>query len=161
MKDLYFCHGFRFPGCEEEFFNFSWKNELRQGFLDWMTAKSWSLGDSGWPFDSLYGRKSVFKPEGSWMEWSIKWGEHCLKPVLCFLLGYNHDPNCVASDKFRYGCSYKTKRWKCISFMSFPTEIKSIHCNAVWIWHPRCIFAYLFVANRSTYRLNWNLSQNF
>ena len=29
--------------------------------------------------------------------------------------------------------------------MSFPTEIKSIHCNAVWVWHPRDIFVYLFI----------------
>ena len=30
-------------------------------------------------------------------------------------------------------------------YMSFPTEIKSIHCNAIWVWHSRDIFAYLFV----------------
>ena len=30
-------------------------------------------------------------------------------------------------------------------FMSFPTEIKSIHCNAIWVWHPGVIFVYLFV----------------
>ena len=72
-------------------------------------------------------------------------GEHCWKPVLCCLLGYSHDPNDVVSDKFRYGCFYKTKRGKCIYFMSFPTEIKSIHCNAIWVWHSRDIFAYLFV----------------
>ena len=54
----------------------------------------------------------------------------------------NHDPNGVVSDKFRYGCSYKTKSGKCIYFMSFPTEIKSIHCNAIWVWHPRNIFVY-------------------
>ena len=72
-------------------------------------------------------------------------GEHCWKPVLCCLLGYNHDPNGVVSDKFRYGCSCKTKRGKCIYFMSFPTEIKSIHCNAVWVWHRRDLFVYLFV----------------
>ena len=72
-------------------------------------------------------------------------GEQCWKPVLCCLLGYNHDPNGVVSDKFRYGCSCKTKRGKCIYFMSFPTEIKSIHCNAIWVWHPKDIFVYLFV----------------
>ena len=58
---------------------------------------------------------------------------------------YNHDPNGVVSNKFRYGCSCKTKREKCIYFMSSPTEIKSIHCNAIWAWHPRDIFVYLFV----------------
>ena len=49
------------------------------------------------------------------------------------------------SDKFRYGCSYKAKRWKCIYFMSFQTEIKSICCNTIWVWHLRNIFIYLFV----------------
>ena len=29
--------------------------------------------------------------------------------------------------------------------LSFPTEIKSIHCNAVWVGHPRDIFVYLFL----------------
>ena len=29
--------------------------------------------------------------------------------------------------------------------MSFPTEIKSIHCNAIWVWHPGYIFVYLFI----------------
>ena len=24
--------------------------------------------------------------------------------------------------------------------MSFPTEIKSIHCNAIWVWHPIDLF---------------------
>ena len=29
--------------------------------------------------------------------------------------------------------------------MSFPIEIKSVHWNAIWVWHPRDIFVYLFV----------------
>ena len=72
-------------------------------------------------------------------------GEHCWKPVLCFPLGYNHDPDGVVSDEFRYGCSYKAKRGKCIYFRSFLTKIKSIHCNAICIWNARDIFVYQFV----------------
>ena len=38
-----------------------------------MAAKSWSFRDSGWDFDGLSRREGVFKPEGSWMAWSIRW----------------------------------------------------------------------------------------
>ena len=119
MKDLYFCHGFRFPGCEEEFFNFSWKNELRQGFLDWMTAKSWSLGDSGWPFDSLYGRKSVFKPEGSWMEWSIKWASIVWNQYCVFYLGIIMIPIVLPLISFD---------------MAVPTRLKGGNAYLLWVF---------------------------
>ena len=82
------------------------------------------------------------------MGWSIRWASSGLsywKPVLCCPLGHNYDPNGVVCDKFRCSCSYKTKSRKCMYFMSFPTEIKSIHCNAIWVWHPRDIFVYLFL----------------
>ena len=92
-------------------------------------------------------------------------GEQCWKPVLCCLLGYNHDPNGVVSDKFLYGCSYKTKRGKCIYFMSFPTETKRIHCNAIWVWYPRDIFVYLFVETNGKHIDLWiklkPVTQNF
>ena len=90
--------------------------------------------------------------------------KHCQKPVLCCPLGYNNDANGVVSDEFQYGCSYKTKvsdefqygcfhktkMWKCIYFMRFPTEIKSTHCNAIWVWHPRDIFVYLNIETSGT-----------
>ena len=72
-------------------------------------------------------------------------GEHFSKPLLCCPPRYNHDPNVAVCDNFRYGRSYKTKRWKHIYFMSFPIEYKSIYCNEVWVWHPKDIFFYLFV----------------
>ena len=70
-------------------------------------------------------------------------GKHCWKPVPYCSVGYNHYPNSVTSDEFRYGC--KTTRWKRIYFTRFQTEIKSIHCNAIWAWHLREIFVYLLI----------------
>ena len=55
-------------------------------------------------------------------EWDDQMGEHCWKSILCWPLGYNHHPNGVVFDKFRYGCSCKAKMGKCIYFTSFPTE---------------------------------------
>ena len=127
-----FCGSFKFPGCEDNFFNFSRKTELCKGLPDRVTAKSWSFRDSEWAFDGLNRGESVFKPEGSWMGVVYQMDEHCWKPVLCCF------------HKFRYGCSYKIKRGKCIYLMSFTTEIKSIHCNAIWVWHARDIFVYMF-----------------
>ena len=82
-------------------------------------------------------------------------GEHCWKPVLCCSLGYNHYPNGFVSDEFRYGCSYKTKSWKRIYFISFLTEIlkafTAMQCGCV----TKEAFVYLFIEkNRSACGLN-------
>ena len=49
--------------------------------------------------------------------------------------------------------------------MNFPTEIKSVHCNAVWVWHPTDIFVYLFVETSSKQINIWAklklVTQNF
>ena len=68
-----FFGSFRFPDCEDDLFNFSWKAELCKGLPNTMTAKSWSFGDSGRGFDGLYGKESIFKPIWSWRRWCTKW----------------------------------------------------------------------------------------
>ena len=86
--------------------------------------------------------------------------EHCWKPVLCCPLGYDHDPNGVVPDRFRYGCSYKTKKGKCILWvfqlklkefiaMQYGSDIQETYLSI-------CLLRW--VANRSTCGLNWNLS---
>ena len=155
MKDLYFA------GCEYDFFNFSRKTELCKGLPDRMTAKSWSFGDSGWAFDGLNGRESVFKPEGSWMGWSIRWVS---------TVGNQY---CVV----HLGIIMILMLLPLISFyMAAPTELKGGNAYILWVFQLKLkaftamqygsgiqetylsIFLLRRVASRSTCELNWNLS---
>ena len=119
--------------------NFSQKAELCKGLLNRMN-RSWSFRDIGWDFNGLNGRESVFKSEGSWREWSTRWVSIVGNQYFVVQLGIIMIPM-VLFDDLWYGCSYKTKRWKCI-FLSFPTEIR---CYAMRVWHPRDIFVYLLI----------------
>ena len=133
-----FCSSFRFPGCKDDLFSFSRWAEPCKELPNRMTTKSWSFGGSGWAFDGLNVRESVFKPEGSWMEWSTRWasivGNQCcvvhlgiiMIPLLLALMSFNM----AASTRLNGGNAYFTRS---------PTDIKSIHCIAVWVWHRRHI----------------------
>ena len=150
----------KFPFFNDNLFSFPRKTELYKGWSDRMTNRSWSFGDSGLAFDGLNGKENVFNRKGSWQRVMFQMGQHCWKSLLYCPLEYNHDANGVFFDVFRYGCSYRTKRSK--KCMSFPTEIKSLHCYAI---ESGIQEIYLFigllrqVANRTICGLNWNFSQ--
>lgn len=150
----------KFPFFNDNLFSFPRKTELYKGWSDRMTDRSWSFGDSGLAFDGLNGKENFFNRNGSWQRVMFQMGQHCWKSLLYCPLEYNHDANGVFFDVFRYGCSYRTKRSK--KCMSFPTEIKSLHCYAI---ESGIQEIYLFigllrqVANRTICGLNWNFSQ--
>ena len=150
----------KFPFFNDNLFSFPRKTELYKGWSDRMTDRSWSFGDSGLAFDGLNGKENFFNRKGSWQRVMFQMGQHCWKSLLYCPLEYNHDANGVFFDVFRYGCSYRTKRSK--KCMSFPTEIKSLHCYAI---ESGIQEIYLFigllrqVANRTICGLNWNFSQ--
>ena len=150
MKDLYFV----------AIFNFSRKTKLCKGLPDRMTAKSWSFGDSGWAFDGLNSKERVFKPEGSWMGWSIRWAsiagnQYCVVHLIIIMI-----PMVLSL----------------ISFDMAPTRVKGGNANILWVFQlklkaftaiqhgPSIQQTYLSicllrqVVNRSTCGLNWNLS---
>ena len=150
VNEIFVFYGsFRFPGCEDDFLNFSRKTELCKGMPYRMTAKNWSFGDCGWAFDSLDGRESVFKPEGNWVGWSIRWAS---------IVGNQ----CCVVHSFRYGCSYKTKRGKYIYLWVFQLKLKAFTAIQYGFGIQETYLSICLlrrVANLwSTCGVNWNLS---
>ena len=156
-----FCGRFRFPGCKDDFFNFSRKTKLCKSLHNRMTAKSWSFGDSEWAFDDFSDRKSISKSEGSWIGWSIRWtsivgNQYCVVhlgiimiPMVLSLISFNM----AAPTRLKEGNAYILwvfqLKLKAFTAMQYGSGIKETYLSI-------CLLKR--VSNRSTCGLKWNLS---
>ena len=156
-----FCGSFRFPGCKADFFNFSRKTELCKGLPDRMTAKRWSFGDSGWAFDGLNDRENVFKLEGNWMGWSVRWASIVGNQYCVVHLGIIMITMVLSLISFDMAATTRLKRGNAYILWAFQLKLKAFTAMQ---YGPGIQETYLsicllrLVANRSTCGWNWNLS---
>ena len=158
---IVFCSSLRFPSCEDDFFNFSQKTEPCKGLPDRITAKSWSFGNSGWPFDSLNGRESTFKPKGNWMGWSTRWASIVGNQYCVFHLGIIKIPMALPLMIFDMAVLTRLKGGNVYILWIFQLKLKAFTAmqygsGVQQTYLSSCLLRP--VANRSTCGLNWNLS---